>query len=369
MKKIIINYTLLSSIFFVLINSSNIKSQNISFFNDYLDNIEIFDDGSIKQIEHLPLKSYKVSNQALVYEDNAGNFKIYHNHYLHNISNFITDYSVSDNLIGFNMNTQLKVFDEGSHKNLSINTKEYFVTDDIIVWYDDFEKLLKAYYNKKVFELDDALATDSMNLVLLGENTAVFVDSKNYMNVFYDEYIEQLCFADRVKSVATGRDIVAFVEEPINNFQVYYFGEFIEIESFEPISYKTGDRFVAYIDANNYLKVFTNYQTQTISFDKPDFYEVVDELMVFSVQNYFKVYFNGKVFTLESYVPTDYKLNNNVLAYLDQMGNLKFFDGEKTTTISYETITDFEIHGSLIKYKFGVNSENIYYNNKIFKND
>jgi hypothetical protein len=369
MKNIILKYALILFVCFVIIINNNLNSQNISFFNDYLDNIEVFDEGNIKQIEHLPLKTFQVTNNALAYEDNAGNFKIYHNHYLHSINNFVSEYQASDNLIGFNMNTQLKVFDDGSHKNLSINTKEYFVSDDVIVWYDDFEKMLKAYYKKEVFELDDALATDSMNLVLLGENTVAFVDSKNYMNVFYEGYIEQICFADRVKSISAGRDIVAFVEEPVNNFQVFYFGEFLEIEGFEPVSYKTADRFVAYIDANNYLKVFANYQTQTISFDKPDFYEVEDELMVFSVQNYFKVYYNGKVYTLESYIPDDYKMNNNVLGYIDQMGNLKFFDGEKTTTISYESITEFQIHGSLIKYKFGVNSENIYYNNKTYKND
>ncbi|MDD2635004.1 MAG: hypothetical protein PHW82_05845 [Bacteroidales bacterium] len=369
MKNILRKINVLCIIILASILVTQLHSQNISFFYDYLNNVEIFDNGNIKQIEHLPLKTYQVGNNSLAYEDNAGNFKIYHNHYLHNVSNFVSAYYTSNNLIGFNMNTQLKVFDEGAQKNLSINMKEYFVNDDVIVWFDDFEKMLKAYYKKEIYELDDALATGTMNKVILGKNIVAFVDSKNYMNVFYEGIIDQICFAERVKSIAAGRDIIAFVEEPVNNFQVYYFGEFIEIEDFEPISYKTGDRFVAFIDANNYLKVFSNYKTQTISFDKPDFYEIKDELMVFGVQNYFKVYYNGKVFTLESYIPDDYKMNNNVLGYVDQMGNLKFFDGEKTTTISYESIIDFQIHGSLIKYKFGVNSEQIYYNGKTYKND
>lgn len=344
-------------------------SQNISFLNDYLDNVQVFDNGNVKQIEHLPLKNYQVTNSAIAYEDNAGNFKIYHNHYLHSISNFVSNYYASDNLIGFNMNSQLKVFDDGTDMDLTLNMKDYFVDDDVIVWFDDFEKMLKVYYDKEVYDLDDALASDTMNTVILGENTVAFVDSKNYMNVFYDGIVDQICYAERVKSIAAGRDVVAFVEEPVDNFQVYYFGEFIEIENFEPVSYKTGDRFVAYIDANNYLKVFSNYKTQTISFDNPDFYEVEDELMVFSVQNYFKVFYDGNVYTLESYIPSDFKMNNNVLGYVDQMGNLKFFDGEKTTTISYESITEFDIHGSLIKYKFGVNSEQIFFNDKTYKND
>ncbi len=353
----------------IIYSTTNLYAQNISFFNDYLDNVQIFDNGNVKQIEHLPFKNFQVSNHALAYEDNSGNFKIYHNHYLHKINNFVSKYQISDNLIGYNLNTQLKVFDNGTDKNLSLNMKEYFVDDDIVVWYDDFEKMLKVYSNEEIYDLDDALATDTMHPVLLGENTVAFVDSKDYMNIFYDGIIDKVCYAERIKTIDAGRDIVAFVEEPIDNFQVFYFGEFIELETFEPISYKTGDRFVAYIDANNYLKVFSNYKTQTISFDKPDFYEVEDELMIFSVQNYFKVYYNGNVYTLESYIPNEYKMNNNVLGYFDQMGNLKFFDGEKTTTISYESITDFDIHGNLIKYKFGVNSEHIYFDDKTYKND
>ncbi|PLX09362.1 MAG: hypothetical protein C0596_02105 [Marinilabiliales bacterium] len=353
----------------MLFTPVKLKSQYLSFFNDYLDNVEVFDEGNIKQIEHLPLKTYQVTNTLIAYEDNAGNFKVYHNNYLHKVSNFVSDYTASDHLIGFNMNTQLKVFDNGDVKNLSLTMKEYFVSDEVIVWYDDFEKMLKVYYDRDIFDLDDALATDTMNAVMLGENTVAFVDSKNYMNIFYYGYIDQVCYADRVKSIEPGRDIVAFVEEPVDNFQVYYFGEFIELETFEPVSYKTGDGFVAYIDANNYLKVFTNYKTHTISFDVPDFYEVVDQLMVFGVQDYFKVFYNGNVYTLESYIPDEYQINNNVLGYIDQMGNLKFFDGEKTTTISYESISSFNVHGSLIKYKFGVNSEHIYFSDKTYKND
>lgn len=369
MKKNKIYLIIIIAIVFITIVPKVMFSQHISFVNDYLRNVEIFDNGNIKQIEHLPFKSYMVTNSSLAYEDNAGNFKIYHDNYLHNASTFISNYKATDNLIGFNMNTQLKVFDNGEMKNLCVNITDYFVGDDLVVWFDDFEKRLKVYFNKEVYDIDDALATGEMNEVKVGENTVAFVDSKNYMNVFYDGVVDQICYADRIKSLELGRDIIAFVEEPLNNFQVYYFGEFIDVENFEPISYKAGDGFVAYVDANNYLKVFCNYETKTISFDNPDFYKVEDKIMVFGEKNYFKAYYNGQIFTLESYIPSDYKMNNNIVCYLDQMGNLKIFNGQKTETISYEDISNYEIHGSVVKYTFGVNSENLYYGEKTYKND
>jgi len=349
--------------------ATSVHSQDISFFNDYLNNVEVFNAGNTKQIEHLPLKSYSISNNMLAYEDNSGNFKIYYNHYLHQISSFTSSYKTSDNLAAIKMNTQLKVFDDGSIKSLTINLTDYFLGDDILVWFDDYEKRLKAYYNKEIYNLDDALATGTMNTVTIGENIVAFVDSQGYLNIFYEGIIERICFSERVKSISAGRDIIVFVEEPVNNFQAFYFGDLIDLEGFEPVSFKTGDQFVAYVDANNYLKVFYDYSTETVSFDVPDFYETNDELMVFSVQNYFKIWHKGKIFTLESYIPKDYKMNNNVLAYIDQLGNLKFFDGDGVETISYEKVTDFEIHGSIVKYSFGVNSEQIYYQGKTYKNN
>jgi len=91
--------TILSSCVLLLtgfLPAYNSGAQNISFFNDYLNNVEVFTAGNTKQIEHLPLKSYSVSNNMLAYEDNSGNFKIYHNHYLHQISSFTSSYVISD---------------------------------------------------------------------------------------------------------------------------------------------------------------------------------------------------------------------------------------------------------------------------------
>jgi len=129
-------------------------SQDISFVNDYLKTVEIFNDGKMKQIEHLPFKSYIVTNNCLTYVDNAGNLKIYHNNYVHSASNFISDYRATDNLIAFRMNTQLKVFDNGSIKNLSLNITDYFVGDDVIVWFDDIAKRLQVYYDKETYDID-----------------------------------------------------------------------------------------------------------------------------------------------------------------------------------------------------------------------
>lgn len=344
-------------------------SQDMSFYNDYLNNVWIFKDGQTKQIEHLPLKSYSVGNSAFVYEDNSGRFKIYHDHFLHNASSFVTTYVATDNIISFCMNTQLKIFSQGNFRTLCASASKYWASDDVVVWYNDMQNMLMGYYNGEIFTLDDALSAGRPNNVFIGENIAAFVDVNGWVNAFYNGEIQQLIYNENLTNINLGRDIIAFVDASTATFQAFYHGEFVELEEFTPKSYICGDGLVAYVDNSTYLKVFEGFNTRTISFEEPDFYEVEDEIMVFGVQNYFKVYCNGKVFTLESFIPEKYQINNNVVAYLDQMGNLKYFDGNKSEVISYEKIDDFELTGSAVRYKFGVKSESIYYKGKTYKND
>lgn len=356
-------------LFAILLGCYSAVAQGISFYNDYLGNIWVFDGNNTKQIDHLPPKSYGVGNKSFVYVDNSGGLKIYHNNYLHNASSFVSDYVVTDNLISFTMNTQLKVFDDGNLHTLCASADKYWASDDVVVWYDDMQHLLMGYWNGNKYTLDDVLSSGEPSFVDVGENIAVFIDVNGNLNAFYLGEIEQIIYGKNLGAVALGRDVVAFVDASTGSFHTFYRNEFVDLEDFVPTSFKCGDRMIAYVDASSYLKVFEDFQTRTISFDEPDFYEIADEIMVFGVQNYFKAYVNGKVYTLESFIPEKYFINNKSVAYLDQMGNLKYFDGTKTETISYEKITDFELTGDAVRYSFGVKSESVYYEGKTYKND
>ncbi len=345
------------------------NSQGLSVYQDYLNKVYIFDNGTTKQIDHLPLNSFKIGNNAIAYEDNAGNFKIYQNNYVFSVSSFVSEYYTSDNLISFRLNSQLKVFDNQQNKSLTTNVGAFACSDDIIVFFEKQERILKAYFNGNLYELADAIAADDISDFVVGEDIAVFKNPEGYYDIFYYGEIIQLLFHERTKSFKTGRGIVAFIEEPMNNFQVFYQGEFFELDTFEPKSYKTGDNMVAYVDNNGYLMCYYYGEKITISFDVPIFYEVHDDLIIFNVQNYFKVFSGGNVFTLESYIPEKYLFNNNILAYIDEHGYLKVFEDGKVNTVSYELIKDFEIHGDVVNFKYGVQSQSMYYKGKTYTNN
>ena len=344
-------------------------AQQLAVYNDYLNKVQLFDGGNFKEIEHLPLTSYQIGNNALAYEDNASSFKIYYNRYVFNISDFVSSYTATDNLIAFNLNSQLKVFDKGNTKTLTVRSGEYKTGDELIAFYDNQNHIFKVYFRGEIIELDDILTSEDDPEFEVGENTLVYKDTQGYLHIFYDGNVYDLLFGERTKEYKTGRDIVAFVETPINNFQAFYAGEFVELKSFEPKSFKMGDGFVAYIDSNDYLKLFNGEEVITVSFDAPDMYEVADELLVFTVQNYFKVFWRGKVYTLESHIPESFEMDHNILAYIDERGYLKVFDRGVQKTLSYEQINEFKCHGNTVYYSYGVKSNDIYYNGEIYSGE
>lgn len=346
-----------------------LPAQNLSLYSDYLNKVYIFNNGITRQVEHLPLRSYQIGNQAIAYEDNAGNFKVFQNNYLHNVSAFVSQYIVTDNLIIYRLNSQLKVFDNGQNKSLCTTAKAFAGSDEVVIFFDDLQYKLMAYYNSELFELDDALNCDSLDDFICGENTIVYRDSKDYYHIFYKGEIFDLPYYERIKSYKAGRDIAAFVEGPMNNFQVFYNDDIFELESFEPVSYNCGDGLLAYTNVDNYLKVFNGGKVITLSFDKPGFFSVVDEMVIFSVQNDFKVFVNGQTYTLENYIPEKYLANNQVIVYTDDRGCLKIFENGSAKIISYEKITGYELHGNTVYYSFGVQSENIYSKGKITTNN
>lgn len=349
--------------------SFTMNAQDLAIYNDYLNKVQLFDGGKFQELEHLPLESYQIGNTVLAYESNASTFKVYHNHYVFSVSDFVTDYTATDQLIGFNLNNQLKVFDEGDVKTLALHAGEYKVGDELIAFVDNQKYVFNVYYDKEIIQLDDVLASKDSTEFEVGENTLVYKDTQGYLHIFYHGEQYELLYADRTKSYKAGRDIVAFVETPIDNFQAFWHGEFYQLEDFEPQSYQTGDGFVAYIDSNDYLKIFDGNETETVSFDAPDEYHVTDELLVFTVQNYFKVRWNGKTYTLESHIPESFKMDHNVLAYIDEQGYLKVFDRGTKKTLSFESINEYNCHGNTVYYNYGVNSNDIYYNGEIYSGE
>jgi len=358
LKKIAVLSLVLISIF-----RYSSTAQNISAFTDYRGYLQAFDNGQFKQLEYMPVKSYKFGQSAIAYIDNKNDFKIYYNGestYQLNAADF--SYQVSDYLIAYKVGSVLYVFDRGEKKLLSYYNSIVVLEDSLLAFFDDSKYTLSIYYNGKETLLENSLL-DKPRSIDAGSNTLAWVNQSGFFNVFYQGRVHTL---DNIAPLAyeAGRDLVAYVDDYDQYFHLFYKGDSAIVETFPPDSFKVGYGIMAYVDNLGDFRVFSNGSTRRVLADRPDFFFVKGDIIVFAYNRMFNVIYEGKEYTLENYTPKDFQLGTEGVAWIDESGRLKCFDKGKIYPVSYEIINGYNLTGSVLKYETGNNSLNIFFKGK-----
>ena len=160
---------------------------------------------------------------------------------------------------------------------------------------------------------------------------------------------------------AAGRDVVAYINQIDNSFNVFYKGEIFKLDDFAPASYKVGDEFVAYVDAMGEFKVFYKGKILKASSFTPEAYYAEDNLLLFTEYEYFKLFYKGEVFEVEPYIPKNFKLDWNTVAYLDNSNRIWLFSKGEKKFLSNDLINTFDIYRDLIQMNVKVDKNVTYY--------
>jgi hypothetical protein len=339
-------------------------SQNLSAYTDYRGYLQAFDNTLINQLEYLPVRSYKIGGSCIAYVDGKNDFKVYYNGKSYqqlNAADFT--YFVSEYLVAYKVGNVLYVFDQGERQTLSYyNYLPPQLGDSILSWYDDSKYTLSAYYNGKAVELESSFLQPPRR-IKIGANTLAWINQSNFFQVFYQGQIYTL---DNIPPVAfeTGRDIVAYVDDFNRYFHLFYHGDNARVEEFAPDSFKVGYGIMAYVDNLGNFRAFNDGKTRKLLSDRPEFFQVHGNLIVYGYNRMFNVFYNEEVYTLENFTPRDFQVGINGVAWLDESGRLKLFDRGKTYTVSYEVINRYSLNGNVLKYEVGTNTVNFFFNGK-----
>jgi len=341
-------------------------SQNITAYSDIHDYFYVFDKGINKEIEYLPVQSYKIGWENIIYVANSGALKIYYNGKTYELFQSYTDYFTSKYLTLGELNKQLKVFDNGTMTTLTSSAGSFKMSDSLIAFHDEAKRTFNAYYNGEIVQLEDLLASEDITRYTVGCNIIAYIDHQYYFAIFYHGVVTKLFKLTYKLKYDVGQDIVAYTNTDESSFNVVYQGEINRIEDNIPLSYSAGNGCVAYVDNLGKFKIFKEGQVFTISENQPEFYKVKDDIVVYSEQNYLKVFYKGKSYLLESYIPQSYKYDQSSVAYIDDMGSLKLFQDGKTQTLTYEKVISYDLNGNVLKYVTGNNNCNVFYKGKIY---
>lgn len=359
MKKII----LISSIF-AYIFSFNTSAQHLAAYSDSQHNFYVFDAGKVEKLEGLQVQDYQVGGICLAYISNSGSFKAYHNGMVHTLEMGGPNikYNASDYLLGYAYFDFLKVFDDGLPLTLSTAARGYIMQDSLIAWYDYVQQQVKVYYKEEVVVIEDGLLNFPVDNVKSGDNIIAYVTNfDNKFKIFYNGELSIIDNFGENMVYKAGRDIVGYMDVPRNIFKAFYKGEMFDLEYFAPASFKVGDEMIAYVDNMGNFKLFENGVIETLLSYEPEYYEVVDRIVVFHDQGFLKTYCNGNVQIIERYIPSKYKLDWHTIAYIDENMNIRAVQNCEKTVITLERVVDIELVRDLIFYNVGVNANKVYY--------
>ena len=155
-------------------------AQGISAWVDPYNYFNMFDNGTMQKLEHLPVRDWKAGGKVLAYVNNVGQFKIYNNNRDRVISENAPDmYEVTDNILVFTLGTQLYVWEDGKTHRLGGWIDENFVYGDSMVAFYDMNRNFNVYYRGEIHFLEQQPVTDQ----IIVENTLAYIDNMGFSQI------------------------------------------------------------------------------------------------------------------------------------------------------------------------------------------
>lgn len=344
----------------------------LAAYVDFRNRFYIFDHGSLKLMEEQKVKSFKVGGNCVAYVDYADNFKVYMNGEVKTLEiGSVHNYAVTNHLLAYSMTDILKIYDNGETRTLSANVRDFAIGDSLIVYFDYYFNTINGYYNGKVYSRKLRLVGETIKKMEAGHNIAglITAEDRNFW-IFYrgnanlvNQFVEDVNFR-------TGRDIVAYIDEPTRTFKAFYRGETYDVDNFKPLRYETGDARIVFIDAMGNFKTFYEGQVVTIMPVEPTFFKVKDSMIVYQELDRFKCFYNGIVYEVCPYIPSKYLFERDLIAYLDRTGNLQLFSKGESKILQYGgqgMINDFQLYRDVIVINDGVNHNIVVWKGKSYQ--
>jgi hypothetical protein len=320
----------------------------------------VWDKGLIRKIDYLPPVDIKIGRIAIPYLDNTRSFKIYYAGGVKVINNGFTNaFYTSDNLVAFLNAKSLNVFDKGIVKNLTGLCDQYFMGDSVVLFLDANLGAYKAYYNGKIYGIENFLPDSVLAEVKVSDNIIAYNNFAHQFRIFFHgAIIEQEQYP--VYGFDAGRNTVAYVDAN-RQFRVFHDGKTTTIEDYAPISYTAGDNLVAYVSADGYFKIYYGDSVSTIGYFNP-VYQVGDNVVAFKDPNgFFKAFYKGTLTNLENYVPASIQVRYNSIAYISNTNTLRLFTEGEVYDVTNADIDSWQLDYDVVKYQIGQSMFHLYY--------
>jgi len=355
------------SLLTIVVLSFSTSAQNVVPFTDFSGFFKSFQNGFFRQIEFQRVREFKTGDDVVAYIDYRGNLRVFYGSKPRDISNVQVDYKVSDHLMTWKIGPTLNLWDTGEIRTLTYFADQYVIRDSLVVFSDTRWNSVNAYYEGEIYELYRSSGAVKMPDVV-GDNIIAFRDNGNFNKVFWKGQIYDLDVWHDPYAFSAGSDILAF-NDPVNGtFAIFENGEFLDVEDFKMNSYKAGRGFVVYENMNNDLMIYKDGETEKLTNFGADFYQVVDDVVIWTENGFTYGYANGQKFELAKFIVKGYQMKNNVIAFTNVMGGVDALIDGKLRTLTNLMNVKYSIHGNSILLESMNSTFTLFINGREFRN-
>jgi hypothetical protein len=303
--------------------------------------------GVIRQLEYLPVKSYQVGDNLLGYEDNKGDLKVFFGDKIKTIAGIANRYTISDNILVFNTGPITSLWMNGSGLTLTNFGRRYIVTDSLCVFEDTQQNMVKVWYDNAIHDLYGVIGEIYLP-THVGDNIVAFKAGGGTHFIFHRGQMYELDTYREAVKFSCGRDIVAF-NDPIHmSFAIFEEGHFLDLDPLHAKSFKAGISCVTYINQNNELHYYKGGKLRTLSNYAPDYWDAIDNMVLWGEGDLFQVFDSENIMTAAYYRPERWVMKNNVIAFQNQMQGVDIVVGGQVINLTNEPVVDFFISGTTV---------------------
>lgn len=317
-----------------------------AYWDQFNNHFNIYDDGVLKTLETIPVKSFKTGNSVCAYVTDINDFKIYYNGKSNLVSKFLPkNYVCSDALVAWSSGVASYVFYNGNVTKICDQCSDFNLNDSVVTFTDRFG-YFNVFYKNKIRSLEISPRAN----VNLGRNLVAFIDRNDQLKVFYHDTIIGLEYFSDSLRYACGLNTVSYIDRQ-NRLRVCYKKQVFTLDKLRPKTWATGDDMVAWVDQNNNFRVFHKGNLFLLENYEPGVFNIIEGVLYYkSNQNEMKVFENGKGKVIENYYPTQIAGRNNTLVYNDFRNRLKAYNNGQVYSVSDDIVTSFKVFPNLVVF-------------------
>lgn len=322
---------------------------------------KIFQDGMVRQLEHLTPLEVQVGDNIIGFISNNRDLRVYDGKKVTTLSGLVSNFKVSDNFIALQNGPILSVWNSGKGQWLTNFGRRYVVTDSLLVFEDTQMNSVQVWYKNTVQDLYTVIG-DIYLPKYIGDNILAFEVIGGTHYIFHQGKMYEIDTYRQPVEFSCGRDIAAFNDPLTRTFAIFEKGEFFDLEQMHALKFKSGISCVTYIDQNQNMWYYRGGNKTMLSNFAPDYWDANDHCVVWGEGEQFFVWDGIQKVVAAYYRPERWIIKNGVVAFKNQLGGVDCVINGVHVNVTNEPMVNFYISGETLVIEL-VNKNFLAYSN------